>query len=301
MGASDVTEMSQQLLGAPLLRVGRNGLDCAHHGPSDGPQEHLEHLGTVPPRGPGGAIGSIRLALWSPILLRGVAGALLLGLVAYLGHRSRDIALYGEPVTLVVDNTNGVPSPPTIVAQAATSSSLHSPSPAHGSAPCPRSETSPPASAGRTRDGKVILNEATAAELVALPGVGPARAQAILELRNRLGKFKKATDLLRVRGIGLRTLQKMTQHFELDRPEPEGVEQGGDVPPSVKPSSQPPPSGPSRSPPHGSPPTAPGHAPQPDSAHPPPSDLEAPRHPVTQPTSRAVARLISATTVPDEH
>jgi competence protein ComEA len=76
------------------------------------------------------------------------------------------------------------------------------------------------ASSGLTPDGKVILNRAGLADLMRLPGVGPKRAEAILALRERLGSFRRPTDLLRVRGIGPATLQKMQPHFVLDPPPP---------------------------------------------------------------------------------
>jgi competence protein ComEA len=46
------------------------------------------------------------------------------------------------------------------------------------------------------------LNAATAVELDALPGVGPATAEAILAERERRGGFVAVEDLLDVRGIG---------------------------------------------------------------------------------------------------
>jgi competence protein ComEA len=73
---------------------------------------------------------------------------------------------------------------------------------------------------GVTEDGRVILNTATAIELTRLPGVGPKRAEAIVQLRNRLKRFRRTTDLLRVRGIGVRTLKKMLPHLVLDPPAP---------------------------------------------------------------------------------
>ena len=48
----------------------------------------------------------------------------------------------------------------------------------------------------------VDLNTATAADLEALPGIGPATAQAILDHRGRIGRFRAVDDLLDVRGIG---------------------------------------------------------------------------------------------------
>ena len=78
--------------------------------------------------------------------------------------------------------------------------------------------TRAPASVGMTDDGKVILNLATVEDLRHLPGVGPKRADAILALRARLGRFKQVNDLLRVKGIGVRGLKKLMPHIVLDAP-----------------------------------------------------------------------------------
>ncbi len=48
----------------------------------------------------------------------------------------------------------------------------------------------------------VDLNTATADELEALPGVGPATAAAIIDYRQRNGPFHSVDDLAQVRGIG---------------------------------------------------------------------------------------------------
>jgi competence protein ComEA len=62
----------------------------------------------------------------------------------------------------------------------------------------------------------VVLNRADAAELRRLPGVGAKRAEAIVLLRQRLGRFRRPNDLLRVKGIGPRTLERMLPHLVLD-------------------------------------------------------------------------------------
>ena len=51
--------------------------------------------------------------------------------------------------------------------------------------------------------GRLIdLNRASATELEALPGIGPATAAAIIEHRERNGPFARVDDLLAVRGVG---------------------------------------------------------------------------------------------------
>ena len=53
------------------------------------------------------------------------------------------------------------------------------------------------------------LNTATEAELDALPGVGPSRAQAIIEYRRTHGDFASVDDLGKVKGIGDKTLAEL--------------------------------------------------------------------------------------------
>ncbi len=51
------------------------------------------------------------------------------------------------------------------------------------------------------------INKAEVWELIALPGIGPERAERILEIREKRGGFRTLTDLLDVPGIGDRTLE----------------------------------------------------------------------------------------------
>lgn len=58
----------------------------------------------------------------------------------------------------------------------------------------------------RAAKGKLDINRATAAELDTLNGIGPSKAQAIIEDREQNGKFTAINDLLRVKGIGEKLL-----------------------------------------------------------------------------------------------
>ncbi|MGQ9603800.1 MAG: ComEA family DNA-binding protein [bacterium] len=51
------------------------------------------------------------------------------------------------------------------------------------------------------------LNRAGLDEIVLLPGIGPKKAQAIVDWRNQKGCFSSVDDLLRVKGIGPKTLE----------------------------------------------------------------------------------------------
>ena len=63
--------------------------------------------------------------------------------------------------------------------------------------------------------GVVNINTANAAELQLLPGVGPARAQAILTARKSQGVFKRIEDLAAIKGVGDSMLEKMRPHIIL--------------------------------------------------------------------------------------
>jgi len=64
----------------------------------------------------------------------------------------------------------------------------------------PGASTSPVGS--QAAGGKVNLNSATAAELEALPGVGPVMTKAILDHRTKSGNFRTVDQLSDVSGIG---------------------------------------------------------------------------------------------------
>ena len=69
-----------------------------------------------------------------------------------------------------------------------------------------------------TADDPVYLNQASAEQLRRLPGCGPKRAEAIVELRARMGRFQRVEDLMRVKGIGRAAIRKWRPLVRLDAP-----------------------------------------------------------------------------------
>ena len=84
----------------------------------------------------------------------------------------------------------------------------------------PEGATASSGSRSQTSETVVNLNTATEQELIDLPGIGPSKAKAILELRKRMGKFERVENLLRVRGIGRKTLRRLAPMLSVkDAPE----------------------------------------------------------------------------------
>ncbi|GFP20596.1 competence protein ComEA, partial [Candidatus Hakubella thermalkaliphila] len=63
-----------------------------------------------------------------------------------------------------------------------------------------------------SRDGRININNATAVELEKLPGIGPARAGAIVRERERNGPFRQVEELARVSGIGSKTVEALREY-----------------------------------------------------------------------------------------
>jgi competence protein ComEA len=64
----------------------------------------------------------------------------------------------------------------------------------------------------------VKLNSGTAEQLQQVPGIGPATADKILQMRKSHGAFKSVDDLLAVRGIGRQRLDKMRRYLTVGKP-----------------------------------------------------------------------------------
>ena len=81
-----------------------------------------------------------------------------------------------------------------------------------------------PVSAGWASDAgaRIDLNTASATELARLPGIGPAKAQAIVDHRAK-EPFTKADDLRKVKGIGDKLYDSIKDQVTVgDAPSPKG-------------------------------------------------------------------------------
>jgi competence protein ComEA len=56
---------------------------------------------------------------------------------------------------------------------------------------------------------RININTADQALLETLPGIGPSKAKATIEDRTANGKFNAPQELVRVRGIGPKTMEKL--------------------------------------------------------------------------------------------
>ena len=63
----------------------------------------------------------------------------------------------------------------------------------------------------------VNLNTATSEELQLVPGIGPVTAEKILQMRKAYGPFKSVDDLLAIKGIGQKRLEKMRKYLTVGR------------------------------------------------------------------------------------
>ncbi|HEY3666120.1 MAG TPA: helix-hairpin-helix domain-containing protein [Polyangiaceae bacterium] len=174
---------------------------------------------------------AIQGSVWAPVALKLLGLALGMLALASVGIASILAGVGGVPVPLAGMTNNDIHAA-WLASKPAPSSSAgnasRAPAPANSAqttasavaTAAPVATVAATTSAGMTEDGKVILNLATVEDLRHLPGIGAKRADAILSLRARLGRFKHVNELLRVKGIGVKGLKKLLPHIVLDAAKP---------------------------------------------------------------------------------
>jgi competence protein ComEA len=61
----------------------------------------------------------------------------------------------------------------------------------------------------------VDINTATAAQLESVNGIGPKKAEAIIEYRKKNGHFKSVDELENVKGLGKASIDKMRDELAI--------------------------------------------------------------------------------------
>jgi len=148
----------------------------------------------------------LRASPWMGLFARVLLLATALAVLAWIGRVATAHANASSTlVTVDAGDVDAAPPPP-----------AEAPAPAQVSDPPP----APPTTKGRaTPDTPVFLNTADEAELRRLPGCGAKRAEAILQLRRRVGRFHRVEDLMRVKGIGRAAIKKWRPLVRLEDPD----------------------------------------------------------------------------------
>ena len=158
-------------------------------------------LATATPE-PTATPGPVRVDVTGAVRAPGVytlpAGSIIADAIAAAGGAAQDAAL--DRVNKAVPLQDGMQVHVPHGAEAAS---------ALLSNPAPTAPTPPPAGATTAPAGPININTATLTELDTLPGVGPSTAQRIIDGR----PYGKIEDLMRVKGIGQATFDKLKDHI----------------------------------------------------------------------------------------
>lgn len=211
-------------------------------------QGQHQHHGAPRKRGPVGRLtrlssvwGHPRVQIWRGPILRGTGVFAVLSCLAFVGARSQDAQIHGPRVDVELEEARALPEASAHEAslaktnapdKSADAASKNGTDDAAKAPPC-ADKTVAEGPSAILPDGRLVLNEATEKDFTHLPGVGASRARAIFELRERLGGFRKVSDLLRVKGIGWKTLQRLKELVVLDRPEAPDAAQSAPPGPSA--------------------------------------------------------------------
>jgi competence protein ComEA len=65
----------------------------------------------------------------------------------------------------------------------------------------------------------VDINSATAADLEKVPGLGPSLSRRIVEFRDKNGPYSTVEDLLKIQGIGEKSLSRFRDYLTANKPQ----------------------------------------------------------------------------------
>lgn len=151
-------------------------------------------------------------------------GAVLLGYAVFFSDSDDDpsgwvpvndrlqAALTSSEPPKVTTQPTDAPVPPK-AAPDATQSAPPAPTQSAPPAPAQSAPPTPAQSAPQAATASLLdLNAAAQQQLEELPGIGPSKAKAIIAYREQHGAFKSVEDLLNVKGIGPKMLEKLAAH-----------------------------------------------------------------------------------------
>lgn len=169
--------------------------------------------------------GKLGLALMALVVLSAIGGSALAGAKAPAGSSATGATWGPTGPPGDADAAAGSAAAPPVIALSETVIEVpRGDAGAAGTESATAATTGASAAHGKASpESPVTLNTATFEDLRRLPGVGPKKAEAILALRTKLGKFRRAEDLLRVKGIGRGTFKKLKPLIRVDEPAPAAV------------------------------------------------------------------------------
>jgi len=63
----------------------------------------------------------------------------------------------------------------------------------------------------------VNVNKSSVSDIAKIKGIGPVKAQAIVDYRTKNGPFTSVADLKKVKGIGEKTIEKIGKDISVDK------------------------------------------------------------------------------------
>jgi len=81
----------------------------------------------------------------------------------------------------------------------------------------PAAIAAPQAKTAATADAPVDLNAATVDQLTTIPGIGRVTAERIVQWREQNGPFRRPEDLMKVKGIGDKSFDKLRPYIKVGK------------------------------------------------------------------------------------